>query len=119
MAHHHSHDGHGAHDHAHDHEHNDHDDHNHSASLGHVHAPASFGRAFAIGVVLNLAFVVVEVIYGVLGNSVALLADAGHNVSDVLGLAVAWLASVLSKRAPSKKFTFGLGGTSILAAQRL
>jgi cobalt-zinc-cadmium efflux system protein len=81
-----------------------------------VHAPANFGRAFAIGIALNLAFVVAEIVYGVLGNSVALLADAGHNMSDVLGLAVAWLATLLAKRAPSAKFTFGLGGSSILAA---
>ncbi len=55
-------------------------------------------------------------VYGLLSNSVALLADAGHNVSDVLGLAVAWSAAVLSKRAPTQRFTYGLGGTSILAA---
>ena len=83
---------------------------------GHVHAPASFGRAFAIGIALNAGFVVLEVVYGLLGNSVALLADAGHNMSDVLGLGVAWSAAVLSKRAPTQRFTYGLGGTSILAA---
>src|SRR5580700_1377471 len=82
----------------------------------HDHAPASFGRAFAIGVALNLGFVVVEAIYGILGHSVALLADAGHNLSDVLALAVAWLASELVKRAPTARFTYGLRGSSILAA---
>jgi cobalt-zinc-cadmium efflux system protein len=93
----------------HDHDHGDHDG-------GHVHAPASFGAAFAIGVALNAGFVIVEAVYGVLGNSVALLADAGHNLGDVLGLLVAWMASVLVKRAPSARFTYGLRNSSILAA---
>ena len=61
-------------------------------------------------------FVVIEVIYGLASHSVALLADGGHNLSDVLGLAVAWAATVLSKRAPTNRFTYGLGGSSILAA---
>ena len=101
------------HEHArHDHDHGGHDHDHH----GHVHAPASFGNAFAIGMALNAGFVVLEVVYGVLSNSVALLADAGHNTSDVLGLGVAWAAAVLSKRAPTQRFTYGLGGTSILAA---
>jgi cobalt-zinc-cadmium efflux system protein len=82
----------------------------------HVHAPASFGMAFAVGIGLNLIFVAAEFTYGVLANSVALMADAGHNLSDVLGLAIAWIASVLSKRAPSSRYTYGLGGSSILAA---
>ena len=97
------------HDHTHDHAH-----HRHGG--GHVHAPAGFGKAFAIGIALNFGFVAVEAIYGVLGHSVALLADAGHNLGDVLGLAVAWLASVLVKRTPSARFTYGLRGSSILAA---
>jgi len=97
-----------AHDH---HAHGDHDnDHRH------VHAPASFGKAFAIGIGLNAAFVAVEAVYGVIGHSVALLADAGHNLGDVLGLVVAWLASELVKRAPSARYTYGLRGSSILAA---
>jgi len=83
---------------------------------GHMHGPASFGKAFAIGVALNLGFVVIEVVYGFLSNSVALLADAGHNLGDVLGLLVAWAASELVKRAPTDRFTYGLGGSSILAA---
>jgi cobalt-zinc-cadmium efflux system protein len=112
---------HAGHDHAHDHghDHGDHHGHDHGhqhGGLGHVHAPANFGRAFAIGIALNLAFVIAEVVYGILGNSVALLADAGHNMSDVLGLAVAWFATVLAKRPPSERFTYGLGGSSILAA---
>jgi len=90
--------------------------HDHAHGGGHAHAPASFGRAFAIGVALNLGFVIVEAIFGVLSNSVALLADAGHNVSDVLALAVAWLANELVKRAPTARFSYGLRGSSILAA---
>jgi cobalt-zinc-cadmium efflux system protein len=81
-----------------------------------MHAPASFGMAFAVGISLNLIFVAAEFTYGVLANSVALMADAGHNLSDVLGLAIAWIASVLTKRAPSTRYTYGLGGSSILAA---
>ena len=96
--------------HAHVHEHADHDHH------GRAHAPASFGTAFAVGIGLNLTFVVVEFGYGVLANSVALIADAGHNLSDVLGLVIAWIASVLTRRAPSSCYTYGLGGSSILAA---
>ena len=72
--------------------------------------------AFALGIGLNLTFVAVEFTYGVLANSVALIADAGHNLSDVLGLVIAWIASVLTRRAPSSRYTYGLGGSSILAA---
>ena len=107
-----------AHDHqsGHDRDHADDGGHDHHEGHDHVHSPASFGRAFAIGIALNAGFVVLEVIYGLLSHSVALLADAGHNMSDVLGLAVAWAAAVLSKRGPTQRFTYGLGGTSILAA---
>ncbi len=91
------------------------DDHDHDRAA-HVHAPASFGAAFAVGIALNLGFVGVEAAYGFLANSVALLADAGHNLGDVLGLGAAWLASELTKRAPSGRFTYGLRGSSILAA---
>src|ERR1700712_2617097 len=94
-----------SHDHPHDHGH-----------AGHVHAPANFGRAFAIGIGLNAAFVLVEAGYGFVSNSTALLADAGHNLSDVLGLVVAWIAAVLARRAASARFTYGLRGSSILAA---
>src|SRR5271154_6850121 len=90
--------------------------HDHAEAHGHGHAPASFGRAFAIGVALNLGFVIVEAVFGILSNSVALLADAGHNVGDVLALAVGWLASELVKRTPTARFTYGLRGSSILAA---
>ena len=89
-----------------------HADHRH----GHHHPPAEFGRAFAIGIALNLGFVAVEAIYGFLANSMALLADAGHNLSDVLGLAAAWLGAVLAKRPPSRRFSYGLRAASILTA---
>jgi cobalt-zinc-cadmium efflux system protein len=92
----------------------DHDAHDHGHA--HIHAPANFGRAFAIGIALNLGFVVIEALYGLLGNSVALLADAGHNLSDVLGLVVAWLGNVLARRAPTERFTYGMRGSSILAS---
>lgn len=105
------------HDHDHDHERNhDHAHDYHPHAIGHVHAPKDFGRAFLLGIILNAGFVVAEVIYGILGNSLALLADAGHNLSDVLGLLLAWGASVLVKRAPSLRYTYGLRSTSILAA---
>ena len=103
---------------AHHHPHGD-DDHQHSHSHGghgHSHAPKDFGRAFAIGIALNVGFVVVEAAYGFMANSMALLADAGHNLSDVLGLVVAWIAAMLSKRQPSARFTYGLRSSSILAA---
>jgi cobalt-zinc-cadmium efflux system protein len=104
-----------AHTHDHDHDHDHHGcDHDHSH--GHVHAPKNFGRAFAIGIALNSAFVVAEAGFGFFANSMSLLADAGHNLGDVLGLAVAWIASELVKRAPSARFTYGLRGSSILAA---
>lgn len=109
--HHHHHD-HAGHDHGHGHDHS----HDHSHGPGHVHAPASFGRAFAIGITLNTALVIAQAIYGYLSNSTALLADAGHNLSDVLGLVMAWGASVASKRAPSGRFTYGFRASTILAA---
>ena len=90
--------------------------HRHAQGDDHRHAPANFGRAFALGVALNLGYVAIEAIYGILGHSVALLSDAGHNLSDVLALSVAWLASVLVRRAPTERFTYGLRGSSILAA---
>lgn len=105
---------HATHDHA-DHHH----DHAHGHSHGpgsHSHAPASFGTAFAVGITLNTIFIVVEAIYGYTSNSTALIADAGHNLSDVLGLIVAWIAVILSKRPPSERYTYGLRGSSILAA---
>jgi cobalt-zinc-cadmium efflux system protein len=103
--HHHHHHGH-AHGHA----------HAHGAGHAHHHAPADFGRAFAIGIALNLAFVLAEGGVGLARGSMALLADAGHNLSDVLGLAVAWGGAALARTAPSKRFTYGLKGSTILAA---
>ena len=82
----------------------------------HSHAPSNYGQAFAIGVTLNLAFVILEVIYGRLSNSLALVADAGHNLGDVLGLALAWGAMLLAKRTPTTKRTYGFRRSSILAA---
>ena len=98
------------HGHAHDHSKHSHGGH------GHSHAPASFDRAFAIGIALNIAYVLAEGGAGLWTGSVALLADAGHNLSDVLGLAVAWGGAALARSAPSKRFTYGLKGSTILAA---
>lgn len=83
---------------------------------GRSHAPDAYGRAFALGIGMNLAFVAVEALFGFLSNSMALLADAGHNLSDVLGLVVAWAASVLTRRPATDRFTYGLRSSSILAA---
>jgi cobalt-zinc-cadmium efflux system protein len=94
----------------------DHAGHSHAGAHAHTHAPKDFGRAFAIGVALNLGFVAVEAVFGILANSTALLADAGHNLSDVIGLLIAWGATILAKRPPTERFTYGLRGTSILAA---
>ncbi|MPZ56219.1 MAG: cation diffusion facilitator family transporter [Rhizobiales bacterium] len=91
----------------------DHEGHGHA---GHAHAPANYGTAFLIGIGLNTVFVIVEAVFGVISNSVALIADAGHNLSDVLGLAVAWIGTALAKRTPSSRFTYGLRGSTILAA---
>ncbi|MDD5248764.1 MAG: cation diffusion facilitator family transporter [Rhodocyclaceae bacterium] len=102
----------------------DHDHHHHAApghdhaAHGHSHAgaPGAQGRAFLVAIALNGVFVGVEFFYGVLADSTALMADAGHNLSDVLGLLLAWGAAVLARRAPSGRFTYGLRSTSILAA---
>lgn len=82
----------------------------------HSHATNNYNRAFIIGVVLNTGFVAVEAFYGIFANSLALLADAGHNLSDVLGLLVAWGASMLSRRLPTNRHTYGFRRSSILAA---
>ena len=113
-----THDAHAGHDPgSHDHDaHAGHDHAGHSHGPGHSHAPVSFGKAFAIGIALNVGFVIIEATYGVLANSVALLADAGHNLSDVLGLVVAWVATILAKRSPTARYTYGLKGSSILAS---
>jgi len=85
--------------------------HSHEHTHGTPH-----GKAFAIGIGLNLIFVAVEIIYGLIANSSALLADAGHNASDVLGLAFAWTASWLSTTKPKGKYTYGLRKTTILVS---
>ncbi len=82
----------------------------------HHHAPPDYNRAFAIGVTLNVAFVVVEAVFGVLSDSLALLTDAGHNLSDVLGLLLAWGAAVLAKRRPSARRTYGFSRATIIAS---
>jgi cobalt-zinc-cadmium efflux system protein len=86
---------------------------------GHSHAHSSvpdYGRAFAIGIALNLGFVIVETVYGFIAGSMALIADAGHNLSDVLGLVVAWAGARMARTSPSRHFTYGLKKASILAA---
>jgi len=93
----------------HRHTHHDHGDQAHGHRI-------TSGRAFAIGVVLNTAFVVVEAGFGLVANSLALLADAAHNLSDVLGLLLAWGAASLARRAPSTRFTYGLRASTIMAA---
>lgn len=93
-----------------------HSGHNHGHSHAHGLATQDFSRAFAIGVALNIGFVVVEAAYGFLANSLALLADAGHNLSDVLGLLLAWGAAALVKRRPTTRHTYGLKRSSILAS---
>jgi cobalt-zinc-cadmium efflux system protein len=92
--------------------------HSHSHAHGHNHADHfnTHTRAFAIAVFLNLAFVVIEATYGMLSDSLALLADAGHNLSDVLGLAMAWAASWLAGKKATDRNTYGLKKTTILAA---
>lgn len=90
---------------------NAHDEHE-----GHDHAPKNFAAAFAIGTTLNFGFVVVEVVFGLYAHSLALVADAGHNMGDVLGLLLAWGASILARSAPTARRTYGLRSSSILAA---
>src|SRR6202045_3965887 len=82
----------------------------------HGNSPVNYGRAFAIGIAANLTYLGGEAVAGVLSGSLALLADAGHNLGDVLGLALSWGAAVLSRRQPSGRFTYGLRSSSILAA---
>jgi cobalt-zinc-cadmium efflux system protein len=100
------------HDHPHEHSH----DHEHASGHGHAMPIEGVSLRMGIAVALNLVFVVVEGGYGFLSNSVALIADAGHNLSDVLGLVCAWGALLLGRRPPGAKFTYGLGRSSVLAA---
>ena len=99
------------HDHKHDHKHG----HGHSHGLGHHHAPTNFDRSFAIGAFLNFAFVGAELFYGYSAKSLALVADAVHNFSDVVGLLLAWGAAWLGRRSPTDERTYGYRGASILA----
>jgi len=126
MSQHHDHD----HDHDHQHDHAPHPQpgqaaakpcshgHGHGHDHGHHHHgdPNTMGRAFAIAIALNTAFVGIEFGYGFLANSTALMADAGHNLSDVLGLMLAWGAAILARRLPNGRYTYGLRSTSMLAA---
>ncbi len=111
---------HSRHEHEHEHEHGKpHADHPHQGQAhGHSHALTADGinKRMGVAVVLNLVFVVIEISFGFLSNSVALIADAGHNLGDVLGLVCAWTAIVLTRRPPGGKFTYGLGRSSVLAA---
>ncbi|HEY9853639.1 MAG TPA: cation diffusion facilitator family transporter [Leptolyngbyaceae cyanobacterium] len=90
--------------------------HNHQHNHQHGHEFANYNRAFLIGVILNGGFVLCEATFGILSHSLALLADAGHNLSDVLGLLLAWGASILARRPTTPRYTYGLRRSSILAA---
>ncbi len=118
-----------AHDHGHQHEHEHereheqhdhqpHDHHGHGHAHGHHHHvdPNGNGRAFALAIGLNIIFVAIEFTYGFIANSTALMADAGHNLSDVLGLMLAWGAAMLTRSTPNRRYTYGLRSSSILAA---
>jgi cobalt-zinc-cadmium efflux system protein len=118
MAHSHDHHDH-AHDHghSHDHEHSHAHDHGHShGHAGHSHAPDHFGFAFAVGVTLNTAFVVAELVFGYAANSLALVSDAVHNFADVISLLLAWGAAWLAQKQPTQQHTYGYRRASILAA---
>ena len=96
-----------AHDHSHDNSH---------GPAGHGHAPDDFGSAFAIGAALNTAFVIAELIFGYTANSLALISDAVHNLSDVIALLLAWGAAWLAQKQPTERHTYGYRRASILAA---
>jgi cobalt-zinc-cadmium efflux system protein len=106
-----------AHDHGHGHAHDDSHGHAHAhGARGHVNAPASFDRALAVGVGLNVAFVIAELGFGLRTHSLALVADAGHNLGDILALVLAWAGTVLARREPTPRRTYGMRRFSILAA---
>src|SRR5581483_8383752 len=110
MSSHHGHDHHG-------HRHDGHGyDHGHGHGHSHAHIPSTFGAAFAIATALNLGLVAIQVAYGLLAHSIALLADAGHNAGDVLALLLAWGSHALSQRNPTERYTYGFRSTSIMAA---
>jgi cobalt-zinc-cadmium efflux system protein len=108
--------GHAHHDHAHEHSHEHSHEHGHASGHAHGIPIEGVNLRMGIAVALNLVFVVIEGGFGFLSNSVALIADAGHNLSDVLGLVCAWGALLLGRRPPGAKFTYGLGRSSVLAA---
>lgn len=85
-------------------------------SHDHSHTVSNYNRAFAIGIALNIAFVVIEVTYGVLADSLALIADAGHNLSDVMSLLLAWGASILATKAATDKRTYGMRKATVMAS---
>lgn len=82
----------------------------------HAHTPKTYNRAFAAGIVLNVVFVFAEVIFGLRANSMALLADAGHNFSDVLSLVLAWGAAMLAARPATEKRTYGFRKATVMAS---
>src|SRR5437773_12107714 len=84
--------------------------------MNHRHDQIDFGRAFAVGVLLNSGFIVAEVAFGLISGSLALLADAGHNLGDVMALLMAWTAANLERRRATTRYTYGLRRTSVLAA---
>jgi cobalt-zinc-cadmium efflux system protein len=98
------------------------DSHDHHSQTGEGHAghahhlPATFGKAFAIGITLNIIYVVAQALFGLAAHSLALIADAGHNLGDVMGLGMAWGASVLARRQPDLRYTYGLRRSTILAS---
>jgi cobalt-zinc-cadmium efflux system protein len=103
---------HAEHDHAHDHAHH----HDHAHGHAHGHAPTNFGLIFAVVTALNVALVALQIVFGIVANSVALIADAGHNFGDVLGLLLAWGAHVMARATPTSRYTYGFRSASILAA---
>ena len=108
-------DGHAHPGHKHEHGH-DHHGHGHGHGHGHDSHQVKAGAGFALAIGLNLVFVLIEFFYGWLADSTALMADAGHNLSDVLGLGLAWGAVALARQGPSRRYTYGLRNTSIWAA---
>ncbi len=102
------------HDHSHDHDHSH--GHSHEGGHGHTHFVANYNLAFQVGILLNFSFVIIEFLYGVWSHSLSLVADAGHNLGDVLSLLLAWAAYHLTKRRPNALFTYGFKNTSILAS---
>src|SRR5258708_5950133 len=101
------------------HEHHDHDHapgHSHAHGHAHSHRPANYDRAFAIGIALNIGFVVIEAADGIAANALALLADAGHNLGDVWGLVRGWGGAGLVRRRPTARYPYGLKRSSILVS---